>query len=207
MVLTFYFVRHGETLFNQLGLVQGACDSPLTAQGIAEANKAREALMDIPFTKAYSSTSERAFDTANIILKDKPVQLQLTKGLKEFDFGLFDGSKVSEVLEEMKRRDENVDFRDVGGDSAETIKERILTTMKKIKENCVDGDIVLLVSHGAYCRYVIKYLFGLDPYEVIQNKKALIPNGGIMKFVWEDHAYRLLVAPVAPEEFGKEVEL
>lgn len=29
-----YLMRHGQTLFNQLGKIQGACDSPLTEAGI-----------------------------------------------------------------------------------------------------------------------------------------------------------------------------
>ena len=34
MKITFYLVRHGETLFNHLGRMQGSCDSPLTERGI-----------------------------------------------------------------------------------------------------------------------------------------------------------------------------
>lgn len=30
---TIYLMRHGETLFNLLGKVQGSCDSPLTKNG------------------------------------------------------------------------------------------------------------------------------------------------------------------------------
>ena len=29
-----YMMRHGQTLFNQLGKIQGWCDSPLTELGI-----------------------------------------------------------------------------------------------------------------------------------------------------------------------------
>ena len=30
-----YLLRHGQTLFNQKNLIQGSCDSKLTAKGIA----------------------------------------------------------------------------------------------------------------------------------------------------------------------------
>ncbi|CAJ1189625.1 hypothetical protein CPR19088_GLDEOEPO_02023 [Companilactobacillus paralimentarius] len=40
MVKTLYLMRHGQTLFNQLHLIQGACDSPLTSEGIESAKKA-----------------------------------------------------------------------------------------------------------------------------------------------------------------------
>ena len=32
-----YLIRHGETLFNQLGCFQGHADSPLTSQGEKQA--------------------------------------------------------------------------------------------------------------------------------------------------------------------------
>lgn len=37
MQKTFYLMRHGQTLFNVQGRIQGACDSPLTELGIAQA--------------------------------------------------------------------------------------------------------------------------------------------------------------------------
>ena len=35
-----YLMRHGQTFFNQEGLVQGACDSPLTELGQEQARQA-----------------------------------------------------------------------------------------------------------------------------------------------------------------------
>ena len=41
MVKTFYLMRHGQTRFNVQGRIQGACDSPLTEEGIEQAKTAR----------------------------------------------------------------------------------------------------------------------------------------------------------------------
>lgn len=41
MVKTFYLMRHGQTRFNVQGRIQGACDSPLTEEGIEQAKAAR----------------------------------------------------------------------------------------------------------------------------------------------------------------------
>lgn len=41
MKKTLYMMRHGQTLFNVRHKVQGACDSPLTDLGIAQARIAR----------------------------------------------------------------------------------------------------------------------------------------------------------------------
>ena len=39
--LTFYFIRHGKTVWNTEGLMQGHGDSPLTEEGISGAKKNR----------------------------------------------------------------------------------------------------------------------------------------------------------------------
>ena len=64
-----YLMRHGETLFNTQGRVQGACDSPLTQLGIDQAMLVKKYFDDnaISFDKVYSSTQERATDTAKLV--------------------------------------------------------------------------------------------------------------------------------------------
>lgn len=37
--LTFYFIRHGRTQWNEQGLLQGSGNSPLTEQGIQDLRK------------------------------------------------------------------------------------------------------------------------------------------------------------------------
>ena len=45
--LTFYFIRHGRTQWNEQGLLQGSGNSPLTEQGIAGAQKTGAALQQV----------------------------------------------------------------------------------------------------------------------------------------------------------------
>ena len=87
--VTFYYVRHGTTLFNRLGRMQGRCDAPLEKEGIAQAYEAREELKDIDFDRAYTSTSERCIDTAHIVLQGRDVPLIYTKDLKEMSEDVF----------------------------------------------------------------------------------------------------------------------
>ena len=90
MIKTLYLMRHGQTLFNQLHKIQGACDSPLTQQGIDDAKKVGRMFKDkgIIFDHAYSSTQERASDTLELITNQP---YQRLKGLKEWNFGVFEG--------------------------------------------------------------------------------------------------------------------
>lgn len=194
MKLTYYFVRHGETLFNKIGRLQGACDSPLTELGMKEALLTKEILEDIHFDRAYTSTSERAVDTAHIILKDKEVPLVYSKDLKEFDFGTLDGSYIKDILDELNARKKRDDFKDIGGDNLTSVNIRIDRIMRQTVRETKDGDTILIVSHGSYCRYLIRRLFGLDPFDAIKNEKALLPNGGIMKFIYDEDHYEFISA-------------
>ena len=77
-------MRHGETLFNTQKRVQGWCDSPLTENGILQAEQAKQyfAKKGISFDAVYSSTQERATDTAKIVAPEYTVtQLKGTLGL------------------------------------------------------------------------------------------------------------------------------
>ena len=64
-----YLMRHGETEFNVRKKIQGWCDSPLTEIGIQQAKIAGTFFSNnqIEIDHAYSSTSERASDTLEIV--------------------------------------------------------------------------------------------------------------------------------------------
>ena len=67
-----YLMRHGQTLFNVLKRKQGWCDSPLTDLGIEQARGAGRWFAEhgVAFDHAYSSTSERAVDTLELVLAE-----------------------------------------------------------------------------------------------------------------------------------------
>ena len=49
MTTRFYIIRHGETMFNVKGRIQGWCDSPLTDLGVSQAKELGKALKNHPF--------------------------------------------------------------------------------------------------------------------------------------------------------------
>lgn len=151
MKKTFYMMRHGQTLFNLRRKIQGACDSPLTALGIQQAEAARDALDGIPFTHYYASTAERCSDTLEIVKNnDKPYTR--VKGLKEMNFGTFEGE--SEDLNPKSELFEDF-FLDYGGESRGQVKERTRIAGLEIMNN-PDHDIVLAVSHAGACLHFMR---------------------------------------------------
>ena len=55
MNVSFYFIRHGRTLFNTQHKVQGWCDSPLVEEGVAAARAIGSKLAGVEFARAYAS--------------------------------------------------------------------------------------------------------------------------------------------------------
>lgn len=99
-VLTFYIVRHGKTVFNELDLVQGWCDSPLTEQGIDDAESVGRGLKNIKFSSVYSSTLNRSKKTAEIALATKDeshLPIKQMDGLREASFGEYESGPNSEM--------------------------------------------------------------------------------------------------------------
>lgn len=57
--IQFYYVRHGETIFNVKNLSQGSCDSPLTKNGIHQAEKTKEKIKDIGYISKMVNSRNR----------------------------------------------------------------------------------------------------------------------------------------------------
>lgn len=198
--VTFYYVRHGETLFNVYNRMQGWCDSPLTEKGIKNAEEARETLKDVPFKAAYVSTSERCRDTCAIIVKGRNIPVYERKGLKEVNFGTWEGVEVDKHLDEInRRRGTGIHWDDCGGDSNESFGKRIRKTYTEIYEECSDGDKILIVSHGAAWLWMQGLLLGIDSgkFGKLKEDKGLIklPNGFNGVFSCADGVWRLEEVP------------
>ncbi len=100
--MNIYVIRHGETDWNAQRRIQGRSDIPLNAKGLELAQATAEAMKDIPFHAVYSSPLKRAVDTAEIILKDRPLPVILDDRIIEMGFGLFEGEVMSEDNPKLK---------------------------------------------------------------------------------------------------------
>ncbi|MEA4968915.1 MAG: histidine phosphatase family protein [Candidatus Pelethousia sp.] len=91
---TVYFIRHGSTAGNQEKRYIGRTDEPLCQQG--EAQAAALAGAGFPaFDCIFSSPYLRCRQTAAILFPGRA--LILAPGLKECDFGLFEGKTADEL--------------------------------------------------------------------------------------------------------------
>ncbi|WP_162011915.1 histidine phosphatase family protein [Streptococcus sp. S784/96/1] len=189
MTKIFYMMRHGQTRFNQQQRIQGACDSPLTALGIEQAQAACDYFVaeEIAFTKVYSSTQERAVDTAEIA--SGRTDIIRRKGLKEMDFGAFEGQQ--EFLNPPFKRDGSGYgdyFVTYGGEDSVAVRERVHAAMQEIMaENKDNDDTILVVSHGGAIAQFYRHYAKTSP-----QLKTRISNCAIFKMTFEDGEFDLL---------------
>lgn len=165
--LTFYFLRHGRTEWNEKGLLQGQGDSALTEAGVAGALAAGKALEQIPFVAAYSSCLQRTIDTARYVIGDRQIPLFQHQGLNEQFFGKWEGIQIDEIrasqafqnlVKYPKAYDQNIEQYNQGEPFAK-LAERSYKAIQDIIQVHQQGNI-LIVSHGHTLRLLLSLLGG-----------------------------------------------
>ena len=152
MLKKLVLMRHGQTLFNLRGKFQGVVDSPLTPLGIQQAKTVKPFLDDLPFRfdHAYSSSSERACDTLEIVTNLPYIRL---KGLKEWNFGILEG-EPEYLHPPFDQYDEYFSTHD--GEGRMEVFNRINSTLCSIMEK-EDHCNVIASSHGLAMREFVTY--------------------------------------------------
>lgn len=158
---TFYLTRHGETVFNVSGIAQGWTDSPLTEEGVAMAKQLGVTMADIPFDKAYTSLSGRAYETAEYIINGRDIPLIINKDLRETHLGTLEGTPPGTDTRSTERiMDFEGGWHDVGGESMKDTGERVARGIQTIIDENPEGGIFLVTSHGGAITGFLDYLIG-----------------------------------------------
>lgn len=161
-----YLVRHGETEMNVSGLFQGHVDSPLTENGVKQAEELCEILRPIRFDMIFSSDLARAHRTAEILTVDRQLAIETSHLLREIYGGDYDGKPYDlfladhrKLLEELGDATEE-EQRRVRVGSAETDEELMKRFITVVREIAVGypGKTVLVVTHGGCLRRFLHHL-------------------------------------------------
>ncbi len=160
-----YIVRHGETMWNAEGRIQGHTDVGLTERGKEQARATAQRLSGVHFDVAYSSDMSRTRDTARIILGEREIPLHSVPELREYNKGVFEGltpeeyrQKYPELFEASLVND--LDFAPPGGETIRQCQARMARFVNKVTREFPDGD-VLFVGHGGSLRSGIVALLNL----------------------------------------------
>lgn len=195
-----YFVRHGKTEWNLEGKYQGGHgDSPLLPESLHDISLLAKRLQNTKIYHMYSSPLPRAKTTAETLIKDlkHQIPLSIVRDLREFDLGIMEGRKFSELEEEMPeviyafRNDPaNYDYGLIRGESFEKVAERTTKAVKKIVAENDEQSNIVIVSHGAALVTMIQSLLGTKIADI--RKNGGLSNTSLTHLRYEDGYFRLI---------------
>jgi probable phosphoglycerate mutase len=158
---TFYFLRHGETDWNRIGLVQGQVNTPLNGAGLAQARAAAQLLAGAGIGTICTSPLERARLTADIIAAGLHVPVRVIDNLRECGFGAREGHPKGSWYEAWR-----------GGETPKGA-ERFAAFMERALDGLNEAldcpGPVLIVAHGGVY-WAIERFAGIA-------RRERIPNG------------------------------
>ena len=178
-------IRHGETAWNVGARIQGYLDIPLNDTGRWQARRAADALAGEPITTVYASDLSRAFETASVVAEAVGLQSIPEPGLRERHFGVFQGRTFAEVEAEapeqaLRWRKREPDFTPEGGESLNTFRERIVSTVERLASRHPD-ELIVLVAHGG----VMDVLYRAATRQEIQAPRTWqLGNASINRLLW-----------------------
>lgn len=173
----FYYVRHGETVWNKEDKVCGRTDSPLTELGHQQAVEAGLMIKNkgIHIDEILHSPLSRARDTAKHIADILDVPMRPEPRLIERDFGKWEGTSPRNDPGFIASKEYFADTSE-GGESTLKIAQRIYNLIDEIMAE--EDKVYLLVAHGSIFRVVQAYFTSMSNSEFA---KTAINNGEVRR--------------------------
>ncbi len=165
--MRFILIRHGETAWNATGQYQGLADIPLSEHGRAQAEALGKRFENIHVDEIYASPLQRAYDTARAIADRKGLLIHVSEGLKELDFGEWDGLTREQLTEKFgaaytNYRIEPFHYPMSGEGTLNKAKLRVGAAIEDIKEEYRHtGKTIVVVAHGGILKLVIFHLMDM----------------------------------------------
>ena len=97
--MNLYMVRHGQTAASRENRFSGSSDPPLTAAGEAMAQAFARAYASLKWEATYTSPMLRTRQTADALCRLTGVEPTIEEGLKEIDYGEWEGLRQQDVRE------------------------------------------------------------------------------------------------------------
>ncbi|MGT2800394.1 histidine phosphatase family protein [Streptococcus marmotae] len=205
-----YIARHGKTMFNTIGRVQGWCDTPLTTIGETGIRELGLGLKEagLEFKVAVSSDLGRTVQTITIAQRELGILGKIPyyqdKRIREWCFGSFEGMYDAELFSGVLPRISGVvdantmTFEEIANgvheaDSAnwsepwEVLKERIFNGFERIAKDLEKqgGGNALVVSHGMTIATLVNLL------EPERPTNLALDNGSITVLRYENGQFSI----------------
>ncbi|WP_449473042.1 bifunctional RNase H/acid phosphatase [Streptomyces tanashiensis] len=196
---TFVLLRHGETALTPEKRFSGSggSDPELSAAGLRQAEAVAEALAARgTIQEIVSSPLTRCRQTAGAVAARLGLDVRIEQGLRETDFGAWEGLTFGEVRE---RHPEDLDAwlaspkaaPTGGGESFATVARRVAATRDRLTA-AYAGRTVLLVTHVTPIKTLVRLALGAPPESLFRMELSAASISAVAYYADGNASVRLL---------------
>lgn len=162
-------IRHAQSTLNVKKKLSGHTDPPLTELGKEQAAGLANMLAGRKIDRILSSPFSRTMDTARPIAQAAGLEIETHDGLKEQNFGDWEGKGFEEIFELMPNGPEGLlrgPFltRFPSGEGTEMFIARVIGTYRDFILEGSEGKTIAVVTHGGFIVGLLCHFLGIDPY-------------------------------------------
>ncbi len=195
MITRILIIRHGESVANLEKFFAGQSNIQLTETGKKQAWFAANSLKDLHIDRVFSSTLDRAYDTALPFAEDRGLEVKRIHEFIERDCGDWTGKSFEDVarLYPDERRLWQEDYINLkmtsSSESSRDVIKRIGNAVDKLAEEN-EGMTILVASHGGVIK-ALPYYYSDNKTDELFNATPVPTNCSITEVVFENGVGRV----------------
>ncbi len=180
-----YLVRHGQSVGNEKGFVQGqkaSVDLGLSELGRLQGQLVAERLAEAGISAIYTSPLPRSAETASCIGQACGLEPLSREWLKEVCYGVLEGLSLAEtethcpgIFDPQWRLHNDVP----GGETRRDVYRRARMALQELLSAHRGGDVICAVSHGEFLSKLIDVMLGAPE---IGFPRYMVANSSVTEF-------------------------
>ncbi len=161
--LRLILVRHGESLANAAGVLQGQSEGQLTEKGVRQADWLGAHLQAFQIDRILASDLQRARETAAQIARHLTAPIEYSALVREWNAGNLDGQPAAALPAAVRASGLPLfAFKPQGGESLVEVVDRAGKLLQGLEKGN-RRETVLVVSHGDFMRMVLGIIQKIAP--------------------------------------------
>jgi len=173
-----YFVRHGQSVYNKMNILQGQIDSPLSEEGEEQAKNVAPKFKNLGLKHVAHSPLLRAKQTAMIINEQLNLPISQWDDIREMSFGKWQNELKYEYWDDFRHDFYEHGTPPPGGESREELYRRVEKEVLNICNN-IDESPILIACHGMVIRVLLGKWFTNATEKGFRSIN--VPNLGVFK--------------------------
>jgi len=161
----FWIIRHGALVEDARNRCYGSLDFSLSDTGRAQMARAAEYLATEPISAIYTSSLNRAFESARIVAARTGCAIHATPELSEMNFGDLEGLSYDEIAArhpDLYRQWMEFPTETLfpNGESFLQMRDRVLRAFDRIRHQH-EGETIAFVTHAGVIRILIAWALNM----------------------------------------------